>query len=390
MESLYYFNNAATSFPKPPEVVQAVCDSLERGGFTQGRGSDAFIVDFEDTIFECRKRLAILMNAPDPTGVCFGLNGSDGLNLLLHGLLRPGDHVITTEFEHNSVLRPLEHLKATGVDVSYARCSAAGEVSVEDIDALINPNTRLVILVHASNVTGTITPLRPIGTRCREKGIAFCVDVTQSAGTIPIDLRRDRIDAVAFTGHKGLLGPTGTGGVVFNTDTDLWREVRPVHQGGTGTQSALATQPEELPKKFEVGTPNIVGIAGLNAGLSFLQETTISAIREHEMQLTRYLIDAFQTIPDLSFHGLQDPRQQVAIVSVTHPLAVPADLGIGLAENFNIITRDGLHCAPLAHKRMGTFPEGTLRFSMGWYNTLEQVSYVGDALETTIRELAHS
>ncbi|HMF34330.1 MAG TPA: aminotransferase class V-fold PLP-dependent enzyme, partial [Candidatus Lokiarchaeia archaeon] len=349
--------------------------------------SDSFVAETEDIIFECRKRMANLVHA-DPSGVCFGLNGSDGLNLLIHGLLRPGDHVITTEFEHNSVLRPLEHLKSTGVDVSYVPCSEDGEVNGLDIEPFFNPNTRLVILTHASNVTGTITPLREIGARCREHEVLFCVDAAQSAGVIPIDLRRDRVDAIAFTGHKSLLGPTGTGGVVFNLDTEFWRELHPVHQGGTGTHSEVLTQPEDLPTKFEVGTPNVVGIAGLNAGLQFIENTSLGTIRDHEMQLTEQLLETLSGIPGLTIHGLKDPARQTAVVSVTSRLVSPADMGLALAENFNVITRDGLHCAPLAHKRMGTLPEGTLRFSMGWFNTPDQVAYVGDALGVVLQELA--
>jgi cysteine desulfurase/selenocysteine lyase len=386
MEALYYFNNAATSFPKPPEVIQAITRQLEQGGFSPSRGSGTYVQETEDLIFECRKSLANLVGAPDPAGVCFGLNASDGLNQVIHGLLLTGDHVITTEFEHNSVLRPLEHLKAEGIDVDHVRCSKEGTFTLDDLQPLLNPNTRLIILNHVSNVTGTITPLKEVGELCRERGIMFLVDGSQSVGAVPINMRRERIDALAFTGHKALLGPTGTGGVIFNTETDFWQEVRTIRQGGTGTNSAVLTQPPTLPTKFEVGTPNVVGIAGLKAGLEFVKKKTVQAIREHEMDLTNKLQAELHNVPGLTLHGLQDATRQTAVVSVTSSLMTPADLAIILAEKYNIITREGLHCAPLAHKRMGTFPAGTLRFSMGVFNTAEQVKYVGDSLRDIMRE----
>ncbi len=386
MEALYYFNNAATSFPKPPEVIQAVTQQLEHGGFTPSRGSGTYCQETEDLIFECRKLLAALVGAPDPAGVCFGLNASDGLNQVLHGLLLTGDHVITTEFEHNSVLRPLEHLKSEGVDVDYVRCSKEGAFNFEDLEQLLNPNTRLVVLNHVSNVTGTIAPLHEIGMLCRERGIMFLVDGSQSVGAVPINMRRDKVDALAFTGHKALLGPTGTGGVIFNMDNDFWQEIRTTKQGGTGTNSAILTQPPTLPTKFEVGTPNVVGIAGLKAGVEFIKMKTLQAIREHEMDLTKKMYAALHDVPGLILHGFQDATRQTAVVSVTSSLMTPADLAIILAEKYNIITREGLHCAPLAHKRMGTFPGGTLRFSMGLFNTEEQIKYVGDAMKEIMRE----
>jgi len=388
MKDLYYFNNAATSFPKPPEVIQAVTQLLECGGFTPSRGSSSFIQEIEDLFFECRKLLATFVGAPQPEGVCFGLNASDGLNQVIHGLLLGGDHVITTEFEHNSVLRPLEHLKTEAIDVDYVPCSKEGVFAFNDLEKLINPNTRLVIVNHVSNVTGTIAPLREIGALCRERGIMFLVDASQSAGAIPINMCQDKIDALAFTGHKALFGPTGTGGVIFNTETDFWQEIRTIKQGGTGTNSAILTQPSLLPTKFEVGTPNIVGVAGLKAGLEFIKKKTLSAIREHDMDLTQQLCAVLQNVPGITLHGLQDPTRQTAVVSVTSSLLTPADLSVILAEKYNIITREGLHCAPLAHKRMGTFPGGTLRFSMGLFNTREQVKYVGEEMQEIMREWA--
>lgn len=386
MESLYYFNNAATSFPKPPEVIKAVTQQLEHGGFTPSRGSSTFVHETEDLIFECRKLLANLVGAPDPAGVCFGLNASDGLNQVLHGLLMTGDHVITTEFEHNSVLRPLEHLKSEGIDVDYVQCSKEGAHSFEDLEKLINPNTRLVVLNHVSNVTGTIAPLRKVGELCRERGIMFLVDGSQSVGAIPINMRRDKVDALAFTGHKALLGPTGTGGVIFNMENDFWQEIHTIKQGGTGTNSAILTQPPTLPTKFEVGTPNVVGIAGLKAGIEFIKAKTLQAIREHDMDLTTKMYATLHDVPSLTLHGFQDATRQTAVISITSSRMTPADLSVVLAEKFNIITREGLHCAPLAHKRMGTFPHGTLRFSMGVFNTADQVKYVGDSMQEIMRE----
>ena len=385
-ESLYYFNNAATSFPKPPEVIEAVVHQLAGSGFTPSRGASAYVQETEDLIFECRKLLANLVGAPDPAGVCFGLNASDGLNQVIHGLLSTGDHVITTEFEHNSVLRPLEHLKPEGIDVDYVPCTKEGAFDINDLENLINPNTRLVIINHVSNVTGTIAPLRQIGNLCRDQEIMLLVDGSQSIGAVPINMHRDKIDALAFTGHKSLLGPTGTGGVIFNMETNFWQEIRTTRQGGTGTNSALLTQPPTLPTKFEVGTPNVVGIAGLKAGLEFINKKTLLAIREHEMKLTKKLYEVLQDVPTLTLYGWRDPARQAAVVSVTSSSLTPADLAIILAEKYNIITREGLHCAPLAHKRMGTFPKGTLRFSMGIFNTIEQVTYVGEAMGEIIKE----
>ncbi len=369
---MIYFDNAATSWPKPPGVAEAMTRFLTEIGANPGRSGHRLSIEAGRVVYAAREAVAELFAAPDPLRVAFGLNVTEALNLALRGLLRPGDHVITSSMEHNSVMRPLRALERHGMELTVVRCSPQGVLDPHQIEAAIRPQTRLIVLNHASNVIGTLLPIAQVGQIARQHGLLLLVDVAQSGGSYPIDMQRDAIDLLAFTGHKGLLGPTGTGGLIVGERVDV-TQIEPLKRGGTGSRSEFEEQPDFMPDCFESGTPNVVGLAGLTAGVRWVLTQGVAQLRAHEVALTRRLIEGLREIDQVTVYGTQDAERQTATVSFNIAGLEPSDVGLRLDDEFAIMCRVGLHCAPAAHRTIGTFPVGTVRFGLGAFNTAAEV-----------------
>lgn len=380
---LLYFDNAATSWPKPEATPAAMDRYLREIGASPGRSAHRLSLEAGRIVLEAREAVAQLLGADDPFRIVFTKNATEALNIVLRGLLKPGDHVITSSMEHNSVMRPLRALEAEGVAVSVIPCSARGELDPGDIPTAIRPTTRAILLTHASNVTGTILPVREAGRIAREHGLILIVDAAQTAGAVPIAVEEMRIDLLAFTGHKALFGPPGTGGLYIKKGLET--QIRPLMTGGTGSRSEFEEQPSFLPDKFESGTPNTIGLAGLGAGVSWILARGVAAIRTREELLTARFIGGLQGIPGVTLTGPVDPSSRTAVVSFNIAGLLPSEAALELDERFAIMARPGLHCAPAAHRTIGTFPRGTVRFGFGFFNTEAQID---TALEA-IRNLAH-
>jgi cysteine desulfurase family protein len=369
---MIYLDNAATSWPKPPEVLQAMADVLERAGGNPGRSGHTLSIEAARIMYDTREEITRFFNSGDPTRVIFTLNATHALNIALRGLLQPGDRVVTTSMEHNAVMRPLRYLENRGVIVRVVACATDGRLDTTDLAAALEAETKLVVVNHASNVVGTIQPLAGIAPLAHRAGALLLVDAAQSAGVLPIDMAGTGIDLLAFTGHKGLLGPPGTGGLVIGTGVDTAR-IEPLILGGTGSQSEREEQPEYLPDKFESGTPNISGIAGLRAGLTWIRQRGIEAIRAHETDLAGRLQAGLQEIPGLKVYGTGRPDLATAIVSITMDDRPVSEIGLCLDEEYGIMSRVGLHCAPAAHNTTGSFPDGTVRLAPGIFTTREEI-----------------
>lgn len=370
---MIYFDNAATSWPKPPGVADAMTRYLTEIGANPGRSGHRLAVAGARTVYEAREAIAALVNASDPLRVVFGLNATDALNLALCGLVRPGDHVVTSSMEHNSVMRPLRALERGGVALDVVRCSPAGEMAVDDLERAVRSETRLIVLNHASNVVGTLLPVAEAGRIARRHGCLLLVDAAQTAGALPIDMQVDEIDLLAFTGHKALYGPMGTGGLVFGDRVDV-SGFAPLRRGGTGSRSEDEEQPTFLPDLCESGTLNAVGLAGLNAGLRWILGRQVVRVRDHDIELTAQLLAGLSGIPGVTVYGTLDARRQMPTVSFDVAGLEPSEVGLRLDDEHGILCRVGLHCAPLAHRTMGTFPRGTVRFGLGAFNTAAEVA----------------
>jgi cysteine desulfurase family protein len=381
-EELIYFDNAATTFPKPGETLDAMARCLRDAGGSPGRSGHRLSIEAGRILFTARESLAGLFGVSDPLRIVLTKNATEALNIAICGLLKPGDHVVTSGMEHNSVMRPLCALSAAGVELTVIACSAAGELDPADVARAVRKDTRAIILTHASNVTGTIMPVAAVGRIARERDVLFCVDAAQTAGALPIDVQAMRIDLLAFTGHKSLFGPQGTGGLYVREG--LEKEILPIMRGGTGSRSELEEQPDFMPDCYESGTPNTVGIAGLDAGVAYIATRGIASIRAHEERLTGLFLAGIENIEGVIVYGLRDPARQMPVVSLGIRGMDPAAASLALDERFRIMTRPGLHCAPAAHRTIGSYPVGTIRFSFGFFNTEEQV---GRALEA-VCELA--
>jgi cysteine desulfurase family protein len=369
---MIYFDNAATSFPKPKEVSAAIIDYMNNVGASPGRSGHRLSIEAGRILYQCRENLAELFHVDDPLRIIFASNATEAINLAVKGFLHPGDHVITSSMEHNSVMRPLRELEKNGVQIKVVPCSADGSLNPEDVEKAINKNTTLIIINHASNVTGTLLPIRKIGQIARKYNILSLVDAAQTAGAYPLDMEKDNIDLLAFTGHKSLFGPTGTGGLVLGKDIDI-RKIASLKTGGTGSRSESENHPDFLPDLYESGTPNIAGIAGLNAGVSYILKKGVKDIHQYELHLCRRLIFGLKKIPCVTVYGKDDSEERASVVSFTISGQSPSDIGLKLDEEYDIMCRVGLHCAPAAHKTIGTFPVGTIRFSVGLFNTVEDI-----------------
>lgn len=377
---LIYFDNAATSWPKPDTMIKAMADFNANTGANPGRSGHRLSIDAGRIVFCARETVAALLGAEDPHSVIFMRNATEGLNTVLHGFLRPGDHVIASSMEHNSTMRPLRVLERQGVGLSVVQCTEAGDISPDDVTAAIKKNTRMIVITHASNVTGTIMPVADIAEIAHSHGLVLCVDAAQTAGCVPISVLNDGIDILIFTGHKSLNGPQGTGG--FYIRKGLEGRVRPLEYGGTGSRSEFEEQPEFMPDRFESGTPNAIGIAGLGAGASYVAGVGVDTVRAKETALTGLFMDGIRSIRGVKVYGGKDPARRTALVSFTLNDMSPSDVAFNLDERFNIMSRPGLHCAPSAHRTIGTFPDGTVRFSFGMFTTEEEIMTAIKAIET--------
>lgn len=377
MEKLIYFDNAATTFPKPEEVYRKVDHILRNVGANPGRSGHRMALDANRIILDARDSIARLFNIEDSSRVVFTSNTTEALNIGIKGFLHSGDHVITSSMEHNSVTRPIKALEKTGVACTKVKCSAEGLLDPDDVKRAIRPNTRLIAITHASNVTGTINPVREIGELARESGIRLLLDAAQTAGMLPIDVEKDNIDMLACPGHKGLFGLQGTGFLYMAPDVRL----EPVKEGGTGGNSEMDTMPDTLPERFEAGTMNTPGIGGLGEGVEFILREGIEKIRRHEILLTERLIRGLQDIGRVVVYGPRDAVRQMSVISFGINGKDPSDVGFVLDSSFGIMARVGLHCAPDAHRTIGTFPQGTVRISPGYFSTVEEVDIVIDAIK---------
>jgi len=390
-----YLDNAATTWPKPEAVYDAVDHYQRHIGAPNGRSGYREAQQSNRIVEHAREGVAALIGAADPSHIIFGLNCSDMLNMAIRGVVRPGDHVVTTVCDHNSVLRPLTALiEEAGVKVTYVPCDGEGYVSPDDVRAALRPNTRLVAVNHASNVTGAIQPVAAIGEIVRESDALYLVDAAQSLGHVPFDVRTTHADLVAAPGHKGLLGPLGTG--VLYIRPGIEREVKPLRCGGTGTQSDDDRPPEVLPQKYEPGNHNLVGLAGLAAATDFLRAETVESIEAHHVRLAAHMLAGIADIEGVTIHGPRSPDtlppsdwslqrpvpRRTSVVSITVEGYEPQELAAILDVTYNIQTRAGFQCAPRMHESLGTTPlGGTLRFSPGHTTTLEEIDQAIAALQ---------
>jgi cysteine desulfurase family protein len=323
-----------------------------------------------------RETLAEFLNAEDPARIIFTQNATHALNLALYGLLRPGDHVVTTSMEHNSVMRPLRHLETSGVEVTVAAANPDGTIEVDSIRRALRPHTRLLVTTHGSNVTGALIPVEELAALARQNATAYLIDASQTCGAVPVNVKELGVDLLAFSGHKGLLGPTGTGGLYIRDDVIL----SPLMRGGTGSESAHEIQPEFMPDALESGTLNVVGIAGLAAGVRFVSESGVAAVQARERDLVKRFLAGVSKVPKILVYGPANTDLRCGVISFNIAGALPSEIGLILDQSFGIMARTGLHCSPSAHRTIGTFPTGTVRFSFGWFNTQAEVDLAVEAL----------
>jgi cysteine desulfurase/selenocysteine lyase len=380
---MVYFDNAATTFPKPNEVYDAIMKSMKEYGANPGRSGHKLALRMGREIYETRELLAKLFNIDNPMNVIFTSNCTESLNLAIKGILEKGDHVITSSMEHNSILRPLTLLGKEGVDLTIIKGDYMGRLDVKEISRNIKDNTKLIAITHVSNLTGTIMPIEEIGRIAKENNIYFLVDAAQSAGVYDIDVEKMNIDMLAFPGHKGLLGPQGTGGLYVREGLSL----KEMKQGGTGSLSHLLEQPDILPDRYESGTLNGPGIVGLGAGIRYIMKTGIKNIRRHEEELTKHFIEGISKIDKIKAYGPLNEKEQGAVVSINIGDEDSSEISYILDEKYDIQVRPGLHCAPLAHKTIGTFEQGVVRFSFGPFNTHEEIDYALKAIFEISREI---
>jgi cysteine desulfurase family protein len=381
-DPILYFDNAATSWPKPAEMIAEMIRYNGMIGGSPGRSGHHRSLDAGRIILEAREALAELLGCDDALRIAFTKNATEALNISLSGFLHAGDHVITSSMEHNSVMRPLRFLESQGVELSVIPCSGEGLLTPDDVLAAIRPETRLVVVTHASNVTGTIQPLAELGQMTRDRGVLFCVDAAQTAGALPIHVNEMAIDLLAFSGHKSLFGPQGTGGLYIREG--LEKQVRPLMRGGTGSRSEFERQPDFMPDKYESGTPNTIGLAGLGAGVRFVLAEGVETIRSKEKSLTEKFLLGLASLQCITVYGPSNAAGRTAVVSFNIAGVSPSEAALAFDERFRIMCRPGLHCAPAAHRTIGTFAQGTLRFSFGYFNNEEEISLALEAIRSLI------
>ena len=368
---MIYFDNAATSWPKPPGVIEAMRYCIEEVGANPGRSGHKMSLEANKLVTGTRERLASLFNIDDPERIVFTLNATDALNLAIKGLLNEGDHVITSSMEHNSVTRPLYVLAQKGVKVTKINCDREGRINLKDIEAAISSATRAIIITHASNVSGTLMPVGEIGSLAKRKGLRLLVDAAQTAGLFAIDVKDMNIDLLAFPGHKSLMGPPGTGGLYIKDGVNLI----PLKEGGTGSHSEVPGQPEMMPERYESGTLNTVGIAGLGAGLDFIKSVGMDKIRKHELDLAERFMAGTGGVKGIKLYGVKGAGGRVPVVSFSVGDRPAGEIGAILDQRFDIACRAGLHCAPDAHRTLGTFEQKLVRFSFSYFNKQEEIDF---------------
>lgn len=371
-----YLDNAATSWPKAPCVIRAMEDYLSHGGGSPGRAAHGKSLDSARMVYNVRDLLSSMFNATATDRVVFTKNATEALNLILFGFLNTGDHVVTSSMEHNAVMRPLRQLETCGVKLSVVRCDRQGNLNPDEVKKALNPETRLIMVAHASNVSGTIQPIEEIGAVAKGAGVRFAVDAAQTAGVCPINTQSAGIDFLAFTGHKSLGGPQGTGGLILGPEVDL----RPLIFGGTGSASESELQPIFLPDKLESGTLNAIGLAGLGAALGDLLTFGVENALPHERRLMKLFREGLRELPGIEVYGPEQPDQSVGVLSLNVAAVPCADVGVRLEREFGILTRTGLHCAPAAHHSLGTFGRGTVRFSVSRFSTEADILAALEAL----------
>lgn len=376
---MYYFDNGATSFPKPESVYNKVTEVMREYGANPGRGSHTMALKAARAIYETRCSVARLFNIKDPLRVAFTANATMSLNLAINSVIESGDKIVTTNIEHNSVLRPLYAFREKGIiELEIVKVYKDGKLCIEEILKTIDKDTKAVVLNHASNVTGSILPIETIGRELRLRGILFIVDASQSAGVIDIDVEKMYIDILCFAGHKSLLGPQGTGGIYVREGVVLKRFI----EGGSGSNSKSKRHPDKMPEIYEFGTSNTPAIAGLGAGIDFLLEKGVGNIRDHELKLANFFYKEVKKIPGVIVYG---EEERVPVVSINVEGVDPSDLSSELDEEYGIATRPGMHCAPLVHEAMGTGDRGAVRFSFGYFNNIEEVNYAIKALKELVK-----
>ena len=378
-----YLDQASTSFPKAPGVAQAMMDYLTMNGVNVNRGCYSSAYSAEEVIYETRQLLAELFHFSKCKNVIFTPNVTTSLNFILKGFLKPGDHILVSAMEHNAVMRPVVQLASSGISFDRIPCRTDGSMILEKVEELIRPETKAIVTLHASNVCGTRMPLDALGEICQRHQLYFVVDSAQTAGIVPINMDKMHIDALAFTGHKGLRGPQGTGG--FLVSQELAEQMEPLISGGTGSVSHTEEIPDFMPDRFESGTPNLPGIYGLHEALLYLKTHSLQAINEKELSLTGYFLEQLQALDDTGRHiriiGKKDLSDRNAVVSIQTPEIDMSQVAWQLDNEYGVMTRVGLHCAPNAHKTLGTYPAGTIRFSFGPENTKNELDFAIQGLK---------
>ncbi len=375
-----YLDNAATSFPKPPAVGARMREYVDEVGASVSRGSYQAAQQAELVTLRLRQRLCALFGFADPSHVILTPGNTWGLNMLLLGALRPGDHVLVSAMEHNAVMRPLTQLEKRGVAFDRIPCDAEGRLQTDRIEVMLRPNTRLVLLAHASNVSGTVQDAAAVGEICAARGIPFALDAAQTAGHIPLDFAALHLSALSVPAHKGLMGPQGMGALLLRPD--FAKTLEPLVSGGTGSVSDSEDIPLYLPDRFEPGTPNLPGIYGWEAALEYLEDVTVEAVAAHDRALSARLLGGLRDVPGVSLIGPDTTEGRVGVFSLDFPGKDNAEIAARLEEDFGILTRCGLHCAPNAHRTLGTFPRGTVRLSLGWFNTEADIDRALQAIKS--------
>ncbi|WP_195940985.1 aminotransferase class V-fold PLP-dependent enzyme [Romboutsia sp. 1001713B170131_170501_G6] len=374
---MIYLDNAATTYPKPEQVYDSIMDCMKKYCANPGRAGHKMAMRAAREIYDARENIAKLFNIDNPMNIIFTNNATDSLNLAIKGAVKEGDHIITTSMEHNSVIRPIKSLEARGISNTIVNCNKEGFLDVNDIKNAIKPNTKLIVTTHASNVVGTLVDIKAVGEIAKENNILYLVDASQTAGVYSIDVKDMNVDMIAAPGHKCLLGPQGTGILYIREglSVDILKE------GGTGSKSEDLFQPEIVPDRYESGTHNTPGIAGLNEGVKFILEKGIDNIRLHEEELCQYMLDKLEEVPNIKIYGTKDSKKRAAVIAINIGDMDSGEITFILDSEYDIATRSGIHCAPLAHKTLGTLEQGAVRFSLGYFNTKEEIDKAVEALK---------
>jgi len=374
---MIYLDNAATTYPKPECVYEAIMDCMKNYCANPGRAGHKLAMKAAREIYDTRENIAKLFNVDNPMNIVFTNNATDSLNLAIKGLVKSGDHIITTSMEHNSVIRPIKALEKNNVENTVVQCDKDGFLNIEDLKSAIKPNTKLIVTTHASNVCGTLIDIKSVGEVAKENNILYLVDASQTAGVYDIDTKKINVDMIAAPGHKCLLGPQGTGILYIREGLEL----NILKEGGTGSKSEDLFQPNLLPDKYESGTHNTPGIVGLNQGVKFILEEGIENIRKHEEDLCEYMLNRLEEVPNIVIYGPKDSKKRAAVISINIGNMDSGEITFLLDSEYDIATRSGIHCAPLAHKTLGTLEQGAVRFSLGYFNTKQDIDTAIEALK---------